>query len=244
MIDIHTHILPAVDDGSTSVTESLKMARIAVDDGITHLFATPHHRDYTRMSRQEVAGRVAQLQVELDAAAIPLTLIPGFEVRLYDNTLEDWDDHLAGPLGDSRYILAEPLFHRYDSRTDEILFELFDRGYIPVMAHPERIRPIQDDLSLIEPFLERGGLTQLTAGSLIPGRDWRANTTAETMLRQGMAHIIASDAHKPYRRKPILSQARDAAALIVGNEQATAMVTAIPQAIVNNKPVATIVTAA
>jgi len=235
MIDIHTHILPGVDDGAKDMAEALAMARLAVADGLTHLFATPHHRDYSSLSRFEVARRVAQLQAELNAVDIPLTLLTGHEVRLYDDMFDDWDNNLAGPLGNSLYVLAEPLFSHYDHHTDEMLFELFDRGYIPIMAHPERIRPIQENLALIEPFLARGGLTQITATSLTGNNDWRAKKTAETMLRNGIAHIIASDAHHSYYRTPTLTAARDAAAVIVGLEQANAMVSARPIAIVKNE---------
>lgn len=235
MIDIHTHILPGVDDGAKDLAESLAMARQAVADGLTHLFATPHHRDYTPLSRREVTERVARLQAELDRADIPLTIIPGHEVRFYNDMLADWGKELAGPLGQSRYVLAEPLFSHYDKHTDEMLFELFDRGYIPVMAHPERIRPIQDKLALIEPFLERGGLTQITANSLTSNNDWRAKQTADTMLRHGMVHIIASDAHHSYHRTPTLAAARQAAARIVGPAEAELMVTTRPLAIVNDE---------
>lgn len=238
MIDIHTHILPGVDDGARDLVESLTMARMAAADGLTHLFATPHHRDYSPLSRLDVAHRVAQLQSELDKADIPLTLLPGHEVRLYDDMFDDWDKNLAGPLGNSRYILAEPLFHHYDKHTDTMLFELFERGYLPIMAHPERIRPIQDNLALIEGFLARGGLTQITATSLTSRGDSRDKKTAETMLRNGMVHIIASDAHHSYHRTPTLAAARDAAAVIVGQEQAAAMVSARPMAVVNNEPMA------
>jgi protein-tyrosine phosphatase len=237
MIDIHTHILPGVDDGARDLAESLAMARLAVADGLTHLFATPHHRDYTSLSRLEVAQRVANLQAELDKADIPLTLLTGYEVRLYDDMFDDWDNNLAGPLGSSLYVLAEPLFGHYDRHTDAMLFELFERGYVPIMAHPERIRPIQENLALIEPFLKRGGLTQITASTLASNGDWRAKKTAETMLRNGMVHIIASDAHHSYYRPPVLTAARDAAALIVGPEQTDAMVNARPMGIVNNKPI-------
>jgi protein-tyrosine phosphatase len=235
MIDIHTHILPGVDDGARDRAEALAMARLAVADGLTHLFATPHHRDYSSLSRLEVARRVAQLQAELSAVDIPLTLLPGHEVRLYDDMFDDWDNDLAGPLGNSRYVLAEPLFSHYDHHTNEMLFELFDRGYIPIMAHPERIRPIQENLALIEPFLARGGLTQITATSLTGNNDGRAKKTVETMLQNGIAHIIASDAHHSYYRTPTLTAARAAAAVLVGLEQANAMVSARPLAIVNNE---------
>lgn len=240
MIDIHTHILPGVDDGAKDVLEALAMARLAVADGITHLFATPHHRDYTPLFRQNVMQRVAKLQAELDAANIPLTLLPGFEVRLYEDMFMDWDREMAGPLGNSRYVLAEPLFHRYDAQAEAMLFELFERGYQPIMAHPERIRPIQDKLSLLDPFLARGGLTQITATSLTYKEEGRAKKIAEEMLRQGMVHFIASDAHHAYRRIPALAAARDVAATLVGMEEANAMVITRPMAIINSLDVSKI----
>jgi protein-tyrosine phosphatase len=237
MIDIHTHILPGVDDGARDLAESLAMARLAVADGLTHLIATPHHRDYTPLSRLEVAQRVAQLQAELDKANIPLTLLPGYEVRLYDDMFDDWAKEVAGPLAHSRYVLAEPLFHHYDKHTEAMLLELFERGYIPLMAHPERIRPIQDNLALIEPFLIRGGLTQITATSLTSNGVWRDKNVAETMLRNGMVHLIASDAHHSYHRPPTLAAARNAAAAIVGQVEAEAMVSARPMAIIKDEPI-------
>jgi protein-tyrosine phosphatase len=212
------------------------MARQAEADGLTHLFATPHHRDYTPLPRLEVIEQVAAVQTELDRAKIALTVIPGHEVRLYNDMFDDWAKELAGPLGQSRYVLAEPLFSHYDKHTDAMLFELFERGYIPVMAHPERIRPIQENLALIEPFLKRGGLTQITATSLTGNQEWRARQTAETMLRQGLVHVIASDAHHSYHRTPTLMAARNAAAKIVGSTEAEMMVYTRPLAMVNDKP--------
>lgn len=238
MIDIHTHILPGVDDGAKTLDEALTMARIGAADGITHIFATPHSRDCGPITRQEVAQRVVELQAAFDAHNIAIKLIPGHEVRLYDDMFNDWEQELAGPLGHSRYVLAEPLFQRYSKHTEAMIFELFDRGYIPVMAHPERIIPIQHKLSLIEPFLARGGLTQLTATTLTDKFSARAKETAKTMLTEGMAHIIASDAHHAHARTPSLTAARDIAAEIVGLERATMMVTSIPMAIVNNEPIA------
>jgi len=236
MIDIHTHILPATDDGARDLNEALSMARLAVQDGITHMFATPHHKSFQILSRQEVAERVANLQNNLETADIELTLLPGYEVRLEPDLFEDWAKETAGPLGHSRYVLAEPYFNHYDHHTDELLFELFERGYHPVMAHPERIGPIQQDLRLIEPFLKRGGLTQITSHSLTGYHGERARQVARTMLKEGLVHIIASDAHHAYRRTPTLSEGLKLAAAIVGEAQATAMVTTTPLALVTDQP--------
>lgn len=235
MVDIHTHILPGVDDGAMNMPHAIAMARLAASEGTSHLFATPHH-DFVKLSRLEVAKKVAVLQEKLDAAKIPLTILPGYEIHLHDNIFDDWERQIAGPLGASRYVLVEPSFYHYDQRTNEILFEFFDRGFVPVLAHPERIIPIQKDLTLIEPMLARGGLTQVTTNSLLGRGDASARRTAEAMLRQGKVHIIASDAHNTSYRSPGLIAGRDAAAKIVGVEAATAMVTTNPMAIVNNEP--------
>ncbi len=250
MIDIHSHILPAVDDGAKDLEMSLEMARIAVDDGLTHLFATPHHVYFTPLTRDEVAERVTVLQEALDEADIPLTIVPGHEVRLYADTLEDWSEGLAGPLGRSRYVLAEPDFFIFDELTLEVLHELLDRGYIPILAHPERIVPIQDNPAIIEPILARGGLVQVTSNNLVqPPAGAReinpcivstaSRRTAKEMLRRGWVHIIASDAHNTGFRRPGLKSAFQAAAEVVGEEQALAMVTTNPMAILNDQPVAT-----
>jgi len=235
MIDIHTHILPGIDDGARDMNESLQMARLAAQDGTTHIFATPHHRFYQTYLRQEISDRVNALQREINKAKIALTILPGNEVRVEADVFTDWDDGVAGPLGKSRYVLAEANFDRYDLATEALFFEFFERGYIPVMAHPERNAPIQNDLSLLEPYLQRGGLTQITGHSLTGYHGQRAKQVAEEMLRAGMVHIIASDAHHASRRQPVLAEARAIAAKIVGEAQATAMVMSTPLAIVNDQ---------
>jgi protein-tyrosine phosphatase len=250
MIDIHSHILPAVDDGAKDLETALEMARIAVANGHTHLFATPHHVYFTPLTRSEVAARVSALQDALDEANIPLKVVPGYEVRLYVDTLSDWANELAGPLGRSRYVLAEPDFYTFDELTVAILHEFLDRGFIPILAHPERIVPIQENPSLIEPILARGGLAQVNALNLVPpsggmGRmspvitSPAARNTARELLRRGWVHIIASDAHNTGSRRPDLKAAYHAVAEIVGEAKALAMVSTTPQAILNDEPVTT-----
>lgn len=235
MIDIHSHILPAIDDGASDVTEALDMACMAVDDGVTHMVATPHHLDFQSLRQRDIQYEVDQLQARIDEAQIPLTILPGHEIHLYKDVLQDWELGLASPLANSRYVLTEPKFHYYGDDTTALLFEFFEQGYIPIIAHPERIGPIQQDLSLIEPVLKRGALAQLTVSSLLLSAHSPARIIAETMLRQGMAHIIASDAHNTTYRLPGLTAGRDAAAEIIGAEQATALVTTNPQAVIDNE---------
>jgi len=234
MVDIHSHILPGIDDGAWNVDYALRMARVAVADGTTHMIATPHHYYDYRLPQTELFERVTALQTELSVADIPLTILPGYEVRLYEGTIEDWQNQCAGPLAQSRYVLAEPPFNRYDDLINRLLFTLFDWGYVPILAHPERIMPLQKDLSLLEPFLQRGGLIQLTADSLTTSPTSTDRITAETMLREGMVDFLASDAHDLSYRVPGLTAGYKVAAKIIGLEKATALVTTSPMAVIQD----------
>lgn len=233
MIDIHTHILPNLDDGAKSMDEAIAMARMAHEDGITHIFCTPHHH-WARFELEEMQFYVDQLQIILKRVGIPVQLYTGHEVHLYHKTLRDYFAGTVLSLGESPYILAEPQFDDYGTHTDELLRHFFAEGLTPIMAHPERIKPIQENLGLLEWFLEAGGLTQITAESLTRDDGVPARACVEEMLRNDMVHIIASDAHGADYRPIGLRAAREAAAAIVGEEKAWAMVKDTPQKIVDN----------
>jgi protein-tyrosine phosphatase len=238
MIDIHTHILPAVDDGADDLQTAVAMVRLAAADGITHIVATPHHEAFEKWPRAEIVRRVAELQQELDRLDIDVTVIPGCEIFLYQDTLRDLEHELAGPLGESRYLLMESGFHQFGPPELAILKEVIAWGYTPVLAHPERIIPIQQDLSLIEDIILGGALVQITAAiaegacrsgrfsRLFPGHNARA--TALELLHRGWVHVLASDAHNTTTRRPCLAGARAAVGELFGAERATAMVTSTP----------------
>lgn len=238
MIDIHTHILPDTDDGAQNLSSALEMARIAVADGVTHLVATPHHTAFGELPCEEVARRVQAFQIEVSQRGIPLTVATGHEVVLYERTMRDMERGLAGPLADSRYVLVESGFHQFGALEQSVVRAMISSGYIPILAHPERIIPIQQELSLIEKLIEHGMLVQVTAaiaeGAIRSGRFSRlfpghhARTTALELLRREWVHILASDAHNTTTRRPGLAGARDAVAELIGEEKASAMVFATP----------------
>ncbi|MEZ4630725.1 MAG: CpsB/CapC family capsule biosynthesis tyrosine phosphatase [Deinococcales bacterium] len=226
MIDIHSHILPAIDDGPDSLKDALHMARLAVRDGTEHIFCTPHHH-WSRFGRSEMLRRVEALQKDINKYDLKLQLHIGHEVHLFAETWQDLEKNLVHSLGDSPYILAEPLFHHYGEDTDALLNELFDRGYTPIMAHPERIIPLQGHLQKIEWFLERGGLTQLTAKSLYPEADNDVRHTSREMVMNGMPTSSLAICTTP-ATVPSLSRARRIASSWVGEAKAWQMVRDTP----------------
>ena len=227
MIDIHTHILPTLDDGADSMKEAVTMARMAYEDGIRHVVATPHHH-WALLSTNALQRKVNALQASIDKVGIDLKVHIGQEVHLYHKTIRDLEAKQVTSLAGGKYLLVEPDFFHYDEATDELLEELFARGYGLVMAHPERILPLIGNFHKIEWFVERGGLVQLTAKSLYPEARPDILNASKELLQNDMAHIIASDMHGKSYRPAGLSRARAIAASWTSEEKAWQMVTETP----------------
>jgi protein-tyrosine phosphatase len=232
MIDLHAHILPAVDDGPVNMEEALAMARLAAADGIRTMVATPHSGDWQpALSATSLRSRVVQLQAVLDREAVALTVVMGMEVYLDPDTAWRAVQGSALCLGETKYLLVELPLHEYPSYTEQALFELQARGFRPILAHPERNAVLAREPARLVPLVERGILAQVTAGSLAGRFGRHVLAAAELLLEHRLVHVIASDAHGFGARSPVMSVGVAAAAALVGAERARAMVTTIPAAI-------------
>ena len=143
MLDLHCHILPGVDDGASSLEESLAMARFSVRDGITHISATPHCHRFTRRLRADILPHVARLNEELVRAGVPLVILPGSEIQVtaVADYRADFEAGVYCHLGDSnRFTLLEFRWQEdlYPADAAELVRWLGDRGMTPIIAHPER----------------------------------------------------------------------------------------------------------
>ncbi len=239
MIDLHCHILPGVDDGPASQDESLAMARIAVEDGIHAVVATPHTLNgiYSNPLR-EVISKVATLQKSLSENHIDLLLYVGADVHLCPHLVDRITSGDAPTINDTgNFILLELPSQTIPKKgvKDEI-FALKLNGITPIITHPERNAIIQHDPEILYEFISMGALSQVTAMSLTGDFGMRVKHSTEILLKYRLAHIIASDAHSSDNRPPVLSRAVENAAEILGNnEEAERMVTEVPSAIVSGK---------
>lgn len=233
MVDIHTHILHGIDDGPDSMKESVQMAQMAYDDGIRHVVATPHHH-WARFALPDMKRKVSNLQAAIHDKDIDLTIHTGHEVNIPNLDLDDLESDAICRLAQGKYLLVEPDFFNYDQATDDLLEELFERDFKLVMAHPERILPLIGNFHKIEWFVERGGLVQLTAKSLYPEARPNILTASKELLKNDMAHIIASDMHDASYRPAGLSRARAIAASWIGDDKAWKMVTETPASVIAN----------
>lgn len=185
MIDTHLHLLPGVDDGPETREEALELAQKLVQEGISSAIVTPHYNDeFPQLTAAEIQARVQELQGELERQHIPLRLFAGHEVLIKPGLLADIQQGLLSTLNGGRYLLLELWNTTWLPETEQVIFELCASGIIPVLAHPERYRAIQQNPERLADLRRRGVLTQLTASSLIGMQGKTARSCAETLLKK------------------------------------------------------------
>lgn len=234
MIDIHSHILPEVDDGPKSWDTCVAMCRTAAEDGITHMVATPHANDRYHYDREYLKGLVDHLQRLVgDSPRISL----GCDFHLsYDNV----QDAIANPsryvISNTRYLLVEFSNYSIPEQMTDSFRKLWDKGMSVIVTHPERNPILRENPQRIAEWAEQGCVIQVTGSALTGFWGERSRRVAQWLLENQAVHVLATDAHDTQKRVPILSTARDAAAAICGEEIAQALVESNPRAIVDNEP--------
>lgn len=232
MVDIHSHILPGVDDGPKSWDVAVEMCRMSAADGVTHQIATPHSNDHFHYDRENLKAMTAQLQQLAPAPAIGLGCDFHFS---YDNLQLVLADPTRYVIEGTRYMLVELNEFSIPPQITDCFLKLGDCGITAIITHPERNRILRQTPQLVAEWAAQGFVIQVTGNSLTGFWGERVRKAAEWLLRHDAVHILASDCHDTERRVPGLSAARDAAALICGAETADALVLANPQAVVSSQ---------
>ena len=233
MVDIHCHILPGIDDGPQSWELTAEMCRIAALDGITHIVATPHCNHEFAYDRDRYTEMLGELS---DSAEGNLAFSLGCDFHFsYDNI----QDALAHPrrytIGESQYLLVEFSDFGIPPEVKQNLLSISSSGMVPIITHPERNRPLLNKPEMVLEFVEQGCLVQVTANSFTGYWGSRSQKMAEWLLQRQAIHVIASDAHDPARRPPVLSEARKAVTELAGAEVADALLVQNPAAIVDGE---------
>ena len=198
-IDVHAHLIPGVDDGCPSLEDSLACARLFVEAGYTHAFCTPHvWPQLQRNTAAAIGPWTASLQREVDAADIPLKLIPGGEINLEWNWPKLGERELADVVTYGlacRYVLVDFWADAYPDFLDPAVRHLQSLGLTVIMAHPERLRAVHDDPEIVSGFIEKGILLQCNTWCLMdpPGNPIR--DTSERLLREGRYFLLGTDCH-------------------------------------------------
>ena len=235
MYDLHSHVLPAVDDGAADFETSLAMARAYVEQGVECVACTPHILPGVYQNHgPAIRLAVAYLQKRLDEAGIALRLAPGADNHIVPDFVTGLRDGRLLTLADSSYVLVEPPHHVAPARLEDLFFDIRLAGYVPVLTHPERLSWIESKYGLMKRLVVHGVWMQITSGSLCGRFGRRPRYWAERMLGEGLVHILATDAHNMSSRPPDLLEGRLEAERLVGAEEAQHLVVTRPRGVIMN----------
>jgi protein-tyrosine phosphatase len=207
-VDIHCHLLPGIDDGAKDIGEALAMARTAIADGTAAIIATPHQLGSFGQNRgDDIRRRVGELQQQLDAADMPLKVLPGADVRIEPGMVEAVLRGEVLSLGDHRRHVLLELPHELYLPLEPVLDELSRRKMVGVLSHPERNQGILRQRNLLGSLVDAGCLLQVTAGSICGTFGPQCRQFSEWLLAEGLVHFVATDAHGPRSRRPLMRRA-------------------------------------
>lgn len=235
MIDLHTHILYGLDDGAKDGEMMLSMLRIAQEDGITGIVATPHYIYGANKYDNEMLQQRYNEAVEIiNSNNIEIELYQGNELFLDEYCTDSLKNGEVRTLAGSRYVLTELPMLGFPKHTESVLYRMLCEGYIPVLAHVERYADIQKDLEILKRFIEMGCIAQVNATSITGIAGKSVQETTKSILRCNMGHLAASDCHSDRRRSPKLSAAFEIAREWVGDDNAENIFINNPQAVIDD----------
>lgn len=231
MIDIHSHILPGLDDGAKDMTETLHIVRQLHDSGFKTLIATPHvleGRD--SLSPAEILAATEQVREWVTEAGIPVEILPGAENYIFPDMAKWAREGRLLTLGNTgKYLLVELPMIEIPHYTDQVFFELQVQGLIPVLAHPERYRGLFDQPERLLDWANKGILLQLDLRSLSGHYGPQPKLLAERMLQSDLVHFVGSDAHRVARSEATYVETLQSVEELAGRERFEELVLSNPQ---------------
>lgn len=229
MIDVHSHVLPGLDDGARDLNEACAILEAARDDGVRKIVATPHviAGGYENTSA-DITSTVERLRLEIADRGIDIDIVPGAELYMTPDLEEQLrlDPGLA--IGGGRYVLLELPPQRIPPFAGNMICSLVGNGYVPIIAHPERNMAIARDVDTVIPFIHNGVFLQVNAGSILGYYGRTAAKTAKTLLERDLGYLIGSDIHTAAGDTPKLSKAIELASQWIGKDRALSLVTSNP----------------
>lgn len=206
-IDIHSHLLPKIDDGARDFATSMEMFRIAAKNGITQMILTPHHKPMRHnASPDRIAKMIEQTEAALKKEKIYIQLYAGNELYYHSEVVARLEEEKACTMAGSEYVLLEfgPM-DEYDYIRNGI-YQVMAGGYRPILAHAERYGCICSQADRVEDLVEMGCYIQLNAGSIMGKFGFSTKQFSKKILKQHLVHFVATDAHDTGKRGPYLSE--------------------------------------
>ncbi|MFD1851245.1 tyrosine-protein phosphatase [Oceanobacillus bengalensis] len=238
MIDLHCHILPGLDDGAKSITESLAMGKEAEKEGIEKIVATPHFLHGTQLNSSEVIiEAVHELNEHFKREGIQVEVLPGQEITVYENMISDLKNGTLLPINQTTtYVFIELPMNHIPNDMTELLFDMQIEGYKPIIVHPERHAGFRENPDKLYRMVKAGALTQITAGSLVGKFGKEAEHFSHQLIEANLTSFIASDAHHTKKRGFQIRNAFKQVKKRYGNEKVYQLMEN-SEAVVNGQPI-------
>lgn len=239
MIDLHSHLIPNVDDGAATIEESMKMLQQAAADGVKTMVATPHMYSVVSQikSEEELAALFQDFKQKVDQSGIEIEVVSGSENYFISGLKEKLKNYAPIiTINNSDYFLLEFPYDFIFPGSKDFIFEILNQGFIPIICHPERNTVIQENPGILYDFLIAGAISQLDAGSIRGEFGSIVRETSFKLLSFNLVHLIASDSHDSFTRPPGLSFAYQ---VLKGmdKQRIDMYVDKIPKAIINNEAI-------
>lgn len=238
MVDLHTHVLPSVDDGSDSITTSVAMIKMAEECGVTTIVTTPHSNMegiYENYYSESYEQNLNQLRQALKEENIHVKLIPGMEIFASEEVLYLLQQGKLITINHSRYPLIEFSFREDYLLIDYMINEMIESGMRPMIAHPERYPYVQRNPDIISRWVERGCFMQMNKGSILGGFGQRARMVSHYLLDQNLVACIASDAHGIYHRTTYLKEVHEYITKRYSHDYANLLLSENPNRVLEDK---------
>lgn len=238
MIDIHCHILPNVDDGSESLEESIAMAKIAESEGITKIVNTSHcHFDFKYKKGNELKLELEKFNQVLKEENINIEVLLGNELYYTSDLIERFNELDFFSMNNSKYILMEFSPINFPKNIEDVIYEIKIRGYIPIIAHAERYKQVQEDVNIMLDCIKEGALIQVNASSILGKNGENVEDTSKKLLDNNMVHFVATDAHSSNRRRPLIKDSYNYILKNYGKEVSEKLFIENPTAVIENRDI-------
>ena len=238
MIDLHSHILPGIDDGSPNVEISINQLKMMEEKGVTDVVCSSHFMKGTFDNNREILDcAYEELQKEVEKEGLKINLIKGAECYIYDNIMEDIKTQKL-QIGDTKYVLVETTMiePKFSNEFYTVMYNLLREGYKPILAHPERYRAVTSNPSICEELISRNIYLQLNAGSLIGDYGKRSQEVAWILVSKGWAHFVSSDTHCKSKKYP-LRAAKEILEMEIDSYTAKLLTEINPKKVINDLPI-------
>lgn len=236
MIDIHTHIIPNIDDGSKSVEETFKLINEAKEAGFTDIILTPHYiTNYYETPGAEVKFWTESLQKIVDEKNLGVKLHSGMEIYISEELSELVRNGTVITLANSKYVLIEFPMNTIMRNVDEILFIMRNMGYKVIIAHPERYKCIQENIEYAMQLVEEGCMLQSNYGSIVDMYGKEAKKTLKKLLKMNLVSFLGTDTHKEETIYKVIPKILKNLKKVISEEKLYEITTLNPRKILDNQ---------